>query len=87
MKYYLLMELADNPVGANFYHCTENDLDQLKEIHGISSVDEISKEQYDLEERRCFRRNYHLATGHWLTEEELDLSLDQQVEEVIKVGN
>jgi hypothetical protein len=66
MKYYRIMEYADNPVGANFYYVTEDEKEEvIKKLDGNYDIDEISKEEYEQEMKIIERKNYFLATGYY----------------------
>lgn len=74
-KYYEIMEIADNPVGANFYYCTGDKKEEiLSKIKGNFDVKEISKDEYEEEKKQIYRKNYYKMTGKWLSEEELTLA-------------
>lgn len=64
MKYYELMKYANNPVGADFAYCTENDLATVKEDFNPDTVEEISGEQYEEEVERQHRRFLRMSTGY-----------------------
>lgn len=72
-KYFQVMEYADNPVGANFYYCKEEEKKEvISKLNGNFTEKEISKKEYELEQKQIYRKNYYSMTGKWLSEEELN---------------
>lgn len=66
MKYYQLMRYADNAVGAVFYYCNENELENVIAEFEPDDTREITKERYDEEIERNKKRAFYLMTGHWV---------------------
>lgn len=65
MKYYELMRIANNVVGADFAYCSEEELKRLKEeFQPTYPVVEISKEQYEEEIARQHKQFLRLVTGY-----------------------
>lgn len=72
MKYYQVMEIVDNSVGAKFYYIKEDEIDELlKTLQNNYDIDEISKEEYDEKQKKIYRKIYYNMTGHLLSEAEL----------------
>lgn len=74
MKYYQVMEIGENDVnkavGANFIYCKELELKEIEnEIesrgNNASSIDEISKFDYDQGRKRAERKAIYLMTGYY----------------------
>lgn len=65
-KKYELFRYANNPVGGEFAYCKEKDLEQMKQEFKPFSVREISDEDYKEQTELNQKRNFYLATGHWV---------------------
>jgi hypothetical protein len=72
-KYFQIMEFADNPVGANFFYVTESEKDEvIGSLKNNYELTEIPESEYAQARKQLYRKSFHLMTGHWLSDEELE---------------